>query len=128
MTQKGDVMFQVDSIVLYVEDLAVSKKFYADLFERRPQEPSPTFLSLELDTGLKLELKVRAKSEPPATMTGGGTEVCFKVPDEKALNGLFEQWKAKGARFAQPPTRLVFGMTFVAMDPDGHRLRVFVQS
>jgi catechol 2,3-dioxygenase-like lactoylglutathione lyase family enzyme len=121
-------MIEVDSIVLYVEDLALSRKFYTDLLERRPQEPSPTFLSFELDSGLKLELKVRAKSQPPATMTGGGAEICVKVPDEKALHGLFEQWKAKGARFAQSPTKLVFGMTFVALDPDGHRLRVFVQS
>jgi catechol 2,3-dioxygenase-like lactoylglutathione lyase family enzyme len=118
-------MIEVDSIVLYVEDIAVSRKFYADLLERRAQELSPSFMSFELDSGLKLELKVRAKSEPSATMTGGGTEICFKVPDEKALQALFEQWKAKGARFAQSPTRLVFGMTFVAMDPDGHRLRAF---
>jgi catechol 2,3-dioxygenase-like lactoylglutathione lyase family enzyme len=127
MTQKGDVMIEMDSIVLYVEDIAVSRKFYTELLERKAQELSPTFLSFELDSGLKLELKVRARSEPPATMTGGGTEICFKVPDEKALLGLFEQWKGKGARFAQSPTKLVFGMTFVAMDPDGHRLRVFVQ-
>ncbi len=26
---------------------------------------------------------------------------------------------------AQPPTAMDFGLTFVALDPDGHRLRVF---
>jgi predicted enzyme related to lactoylglutathione lyase len=26
---------------------------------------------------------------------------------------------------AQPPTRMDFGFTFLALDPDGHRLRVF---
>jgi hypothetical protein len=28
-------------------------------------------------------------------------------------------------KIAQAPTAMDFGMTFVALDPDGHRLRVF---
>jgi predicted enzyme related to lactoylglutathione lyase len=36
------------------------------------------------------------------------------------------RWQSFGARIAQPPTRMDFGFTGVALDPDGHRLRVFV--
>lgn len=37
---------------------------------------------------------------------------------------LFAQWQAKEIEILSPPTTLPFGYTFVAIDPDGHRLRV----
>ena len=36
------------------------------------------------------------------------------------------RWQAFGAEIAQPPMQMDFGFTAVALDPDGHRLRVFV--
>jgi catechol 2,3-dioxygenase-like lactoylglutathione lyase family enzyme len=118
-------MFALDSIVLYVESISASKKFYTELLGSSAQELSPTFLSFELEAGLKLELKQRAQSLPPSTTTGGGTEMCIRLHDEEALNRLFEEWRARGVGFAQPPTTLVFGRSFVALDPDGHRIRAF---
>jgi hypothetical protein len=35
------------------------------------------------------------------------------------------QWRDLGVIFLQPPTTLVFGTTFVALDPDEHQIRVF---
>ncbi len=64
-------------------------------------------------------------SLPPSTTTGGGTEMCIRLHDEEALNRLFEEWKARGVGFARPPTTLVFGRSFVALNPDGHRIRAF---
>lgn len=120
-------MFAFDSIVLYVENISVSKKFYVELLGSTAQELSPTFVSFGLDSGLKLELKERAQSQPPSTTTGGGTEMCIKLQDEKSLNRLFEQWRSRGVSFAQLPTALLFGPTFVALDPDGHRIRAFAE-
>lgn len=120
-------MFSLDSIVLYVENISVSKKFYAHLLESNAHELSPTFVSFELDSELKLEPKQRAQTQPPSTVTGGGTEICIKVKDEATLNSLFEQWQSKGVSFAQLPTALMFGPTFVALDPDGHRIRAFAE-
>ena len=37
-------------------------------------------------------------------------------------------WVAKGLAVIQTPTDMDFGHTFVALDPDGHRLRVFAPS
>ncbi len=121
-------MYPIDFVVLYVEDIAVSKRFYAELLESNPQELSPTFVSFELEAGLKLELKQRAEFVPPATITGGGGELSILVPDAASLTLLFEKWKSRGVRFLQMPTTAVFGLTFVALDPDEHRLRVFTQS
>ena len=39
--------------------------------------------------------------------------------------GIHEAWVSRGVTIAQAPTDLDFGRTFVALDPDGHRLRVF---
>ena len=33
--------------------------------------------------------------------------------------------QARGLTIAQPPTDMEFGRTFTALDPDGHRLRVY---
>lgn len=118
-------MYPIDSVVLYVEDIGTSKSFYTDLLECPAQDLSPTFVSFELDGGPKLELKQRAESIPPATITGGGTELSIRVPDTESLLNLFAQWKLKGVRFLQMPAELVFGLTFVALDPDEHRIRVF---
>ncbi|MEZ9056358.1 glyoxalase, partial [Vibrio sp. 10N.247.311.26] len=38
---------------------------------------------------------------------------------------LFEKWKEQGVNFAQESEESVYGINFVALDPDGHRLRVF---
>ena len=38
----------------------------------------------------------------------------------------FADWKQRGLPILQEPVQMDFGHTFVAADPDGHRLRVFV--
>lgn len=42
------------------------------------------------------------------------------------VEGTHAVWQAKGATIALAPRDLDFGRSFVALDPDGHRLRVFV--
>ena len=34
-------------------------------------------------------------------------------------------WAKRGLEIIQRPTEMEFGLTFVALDPDGHRLRVY---
>jgi hypothetical protein len=48
------------------------------------------------------------------------------LPDEDSLKRLYDQWKGRGVEFPQSPVKAVFGLTFVARDPDGHRLRAVV--
>ena len=61
---------------------------------------------------------------PPAGAPGGG-EIAFTVENEAAVEETIARWQALGARIAQAPTRMDFGFTATALDPDGHRLRVF---
>ncbi len=52
-------------------------------------------------------------------------EIALTVTDDATLDATHAAWAAKGLSILQPPTDMDFGRTFVALDPDGHRLRVF---
>ena len=54
--------------------------------------------------------------------------MAFTVDDADAVRARHAEWTGRGLTIAQPPTELDFGHTFVALDPDGHRLRVFAPS
>ena len=44
---------------------------------------------------------------------------------DESVTATHAAWSGLGVRVIQPPVRQDFGYTFVALDPDGHRLRVF---
>ncbi|MBD0786274.1 VOC family protein [Vibrio sp. Y2-5] len=119
-------MFTFDSFVLYVKDIETSKAFYSDVFDCEGQVLSPTFVYFPLEIGTSIALKQLATADPSSTVTGGGTELSLLVKDSETLHQLFNQWQAKGVKFLQVPTNLVFGHSAVAIDPDGHRIRLFV--
>jgi len=121
-------MFKIDSFVLYVENIEISKNFYTKAFECEGKVLSPTFISFSLGDGVTIELKQLAQVSPPANITGGGTELSLKVENSKVLHNLYDQWETQGIKFVQTPTELIFGITFVAIDPDEHRIRVFTQN
>ena len=109
-------------VILYVDSPAASAAFYADLLGQAPAEQSPTFAMFPLSSGIGLGLWSRHTVEPAAAAAGGSAEIAFMAADVDAVHA---EWSAKGVPVAQPPTDLDFGRTFVALDPDGHRLRVF---
>ena len=115
-------MPNVSLVILYVDNPAASARFYADLLGIAPAEQSPTFAMFPLPSGIGLALWSRHTVEPAAAATGGGTEIAFMVDDVDAMHA---DWSGRGLTIAQPPTELDFGRTCVALDPDGHRLRVF---
>ncbi|MFJ3377728.1 VOC family protein [Pseudomonas sp. NPDC086112] len=112
-------------ILLFVESPAVSARFYEFLLERKPVEESPAFALFILDGGYKLGLWSRHTAEPAVDVTGGGTELAFSVESAEQVDALYADWSALGLTMVQAPTELDFGRTFVALDPDNHRLRVF---
>jgi predicted enzyme related to lactoylglutathione lyase len=110
-------------ILLYVDSPAASAVFYADLLGREPVETSPTFAMFPLREGVMLGLWSRHTVEPAAQAAGGGGEIAFIAEDADAVHA---DWVRRGLAIAQAPTDMDFGRTFVALDPDGHRLRVLV--
>jgi catechol 2,3-dioxygenase-like lactoylglutathione lyase family enzyme len=112
-------------LVLYVDDPARSAAFYADLLAAPIVEQSPTFAMLPLRDGVMLGLWSRHGVEPKCAGQPGAGEVAFAVADAAAVEAMHVDWTRRGLRIAQVPTRMDFGTTFVAVDPDEHRLRVF---
>jgi catechol 2,3-dioxygenase-like lactoylglutathione lyase family enzyme len=112
-----------DFIILYVDNPAASAAFYTDLLGRPPVESSPTFTMFALSSGVMLGLWSRHEVEPIAAAPGGG-EMAFTVGDANAVQALHADWSARGLAVVQAPIDMDFGHTFVALDLDGHRLRV----
>lgn len=112
-------------VILYVDSPPASTQFYAALLGRAPVESSPTFAMFALGTDAMLGLWSRHTVAPAAQAAGGGSEVAFTVPDVDAVRRTHAEWVSRGLPIAQSPTAMDFGHTFVALDPDGHRLRVF---
>ncbi len=117
-------MHKFSFVLLYVDNPPASAAFYADLLSKKPIETSPTFAMLPLGDEVMLGLWLRNTVEPVATAPGGG-EVAFTAADADDVERTHADWKKRGLPIAQAPTAMDFGHTFVALDPDGHRLRVF---
>lgn len=115
-------------IILYVASPERSAAFYTELLGRPPVEAAPTFAMFALASGTMLGLWARDKVEPAATATTGSGELAIAVEGEPAVRQLFDDWTARGLPILQAPVAMDFGFTFVAADPDGHRLRVFAPS
>ncbi len=47
---------------------------------------------------------------------------------EAEVDALHAEWRAGGAPIALAPTTMDFGYTFVALDPDRQRLRLFASA
>jgi catechol 2,3-dioxygenase-like lactoylglutathione lyase family enzyme len=118
-------MFDPNFILLYVDNPSKSAAFYAELLGHAPVESSPTFALFVLSSGVKLGLWSRHTVEPRATAQGGASELAFTVESAERVRETHAAWAERGLPIAQRPTELDFGHTFVALDPDGHRLRVF---
>lgn len=118
-------MIDSNSILLFVADAPKSTSFYSQLLGQDPVEASSTFAMFILPSGLALGLWGKAGVEPAPAATGGGCDVGFKVAAADMVDTLHAEWQGKGATILLPPTDLDFGRTFVAADPDGHRLRVY---
>ena len=111
-------------VLLYVENPPASAEFYSGLLGQPIVETAPTFAMLPLRDGVMLGLWARATVEPAAASTASASEVAFTVADAEAVDAAHADWSRRGLKISQVPTQMDFGRTFVALDPDGHRLRV----
>lgn len=118
-------MSEPSMTILFVENPAASAEFYARLLGREPVESSPTFAMFSLANGTMLGLWSRHTAEPKPAVTGGGTEIGFTADDRIDVDRIHAEWKGRGLPILQEPVAMDFGYTFVALDPDAHRLRVF---
>jgi len=115
--------FSPDELVLYVADVPASVAFYTRLLGRPPAQDFGDFALFPL-SGFALALQAKDHIAPAPGPAVGGLELCLSQTDRATVDRLAAEWTQAGVAFALPPTEEPFGYTFVALDPDGHRLRV----
>ena len=109
-------------INLLVSNPLKSRDFYQEILGCTPVQNSPTFVLFALDGGVMLGLWSKYTVEPRIDFHGSSAEICFAVQDVEAI---YHAWSTKQVTIAQKPSEMEFGHTFVALDPDGHRVRVY---
>lgn len=115
-------------VLFYVAEPQASAHFYGRLFEREPLENSPTFALFALGDALLLGLWKRDTVRPVPAGLPGASELCLRLADDAAVDAVHARWRELGMTIAQAPTRMDFGYTCLALDPDGHRLRAFARA
>ena len=111
-------------IILYVKNATESAAFYAQLLAKPALDAAPNFAMFALGGGLMLGLWAAHDVQPAATPVGGA-ELAVALGDKEAVRACHARWQGLGVPVIQAPTEMDFGFTFTALDPDGHRLRVF---
>ena len=116
--------FVPNSVILYVSDVEASTAFYRRILDHEPIETYPGFSVFALSDDVTLGLQAADEIEPAAEPYVGESELSLSDVEHVDVDRLYAQWKALGIPMILAPTVLEFGYTFVATDPDGHRLRV----
>ena len=112
-------------VLLYVDEPQKSADFYARLLDREPLDSAPNFVMFELAPGLRLGLWARRDVDPAPCGAADTGELAMAVAKNEEVEALCADQRSKGATILQEPVTMDFGRTFLAADPDGHRLRVF---
>ncbi len=109
-------------ILLFVANPQESSLWYKKVFEIEPIEESPTFVMFALKNSTMIGLWSKYTAEPRVEASPGAVEICFPVDD---VDAMYEMLGKKKVTVAQKPTDMDFGRTFVILDPDGHRIRIY---
>lgn len=113
-------------ITIYVSDVEKSIEFYKNIFEIEPNFSVPTYASFSMGNGLSFSLWSNKAKDFISEGDGSRFELSIMVSDEIGVLNLYEKWQGLGVVIEQKFHKAVFGPTFVAVDPDGHRVRVCV--
>lgn len=92
--------------------------------ETAPTAKFPTYAAFAFPNGLQVGLWSTQAKNFVSGGSGHRSELAFMLDDEKQVRQLHDTWQQQGVIIEQPPHKAVFGLTFVAKDPDGHRIRV----
>lgn len=109
-------------VLLFVKEPLKSTQFYQKALGISPLEQSETFALFALSNGIMLGLWSYKTAQPEVTANPGASEIAFSYDNPDLL---CKEWKKQGILIAQEPTQMDFGRTFVALDPDGHRIRIY---
>ncbi|OGT46875.1 MAG: glyoxalase [Gammaproteobacteria bacterium RIFCSPHIGHO2_12_FULL_41_20] len=119
-------MLNPNLVLFYVKNPIESASFYEKIFEQRPVATFPTYVAFTFSNGFTFSLWSIQAKDFVSTGSGSRSELAFMVSDDNEVRRLRDHWKKLGVSIEQDLHEAVFGLTFVALDPDGHRIRVCI--
>jgi hypothetical protein len=111
-------------LLFYVENPLKSALFYEKIFSKKPVASFPTYVAFSFENGFTFSLWSTQAKNFVSGGAGHRSELSFMVNEEQTVRELRKQWGEFGVIIEQDLHEAVFGLTFVALDPDGHRIRV----
>lgn len=111
--------------IVYVNDAPAAARFYGDLLGMSPSLETPGYITFDLGPGAGLALW-SGQFENLSPGVPRTSEVCLAIEGGRAdeITAIFKQWQSKGLTILHEPHDAGFGLTFLAADPDGNRIRV----
>jgi len=106
------------NIVIFVRDLAIAKKFYAEQLGLPLVEETQMMLEFFPGNGTRLGVAM-AMHEAAMPLVGRHTGVTLRVPE---LVELYQVLTAAGVKFAEPLEASPWGKMAVVCDPDGNQI------
>jgi predicted enzyme related to lactoylglutathione lyase len=117
-------MLTPNLLLFYVKNPTESAIFYEKIFNIAPVVSFPTYVAFTFTEGFTFSLWSTQAKNFSSEGQGHRSELAFMVPNEDQVRALRKTWKKQGVQIEQDLHEAVFGLTFVALDPDGHRIRV----
>jgi len=111
-------------LLIYVEDPLKSADFYEKIFELEPTAKFPSYVAFTFENGFTFSLWSLTAKNFLSSGTGHRFELSFMVEDENKIREIYKSWCDLEVNIEQDLHEAVFGLTFVALDLDGHRIRV----
>ncbi len=119
-------MLSPNLLLFYVKNPLESAVFYEKIFAQKPLASFPTYVAFSFPNGFTFSLWSLAAKDFVSDGTGHRAELAFMVSSEQEVRELRNAWEKIGVPIEQELREAVFGWTFVALDPDGHRIRVCI--
>lgn len=117
-------MLSPNLLLFYVQNPMESAIFYEKIFKTKPIASFPTYVAFIFSNGFTFSLWSTQAKNFVSEGQGHRSELAFMVPNEDQVHALRTAWKALGVQIEQDLHEAAFGLTFVALDLDGHRIRV----
>lgn len=117
-------MLTPNLLLFYVQNPLESAQFYEQIFEITPVASFPSYVAFIFKNGFSFSLWSTEAKNFVSGGNGHRAELSFMVADEESVRNLREKWSKLNITIEQDLNEAVFGLTFVALDPDGHRIRV----
>jgi len=117
-------MVEMNAVTLYVQDLDASIAFYSQLLEREVHPIAEGLVVFIQYSESRLILRSKA-SVHPYSHGVGGFELMFNAYTNSKVDAIFNKWKTDGVVICVPPAMTSYSYAFLALDPDGHRLKVY---